>query len=99
VAEVAEVALSHSVSGPPSTDTYTLYDVMPEPAPSLPLQWTFRFPGEELAGRGVTVAVGVVLSMLFDHTGVAIGVFRSKTIVAWACTFVPVASPGFAWAV
>src|SRR5260370_23913776 len=70
---------------------------MPEPE-SLPCQATGKLAELSVAGRPGTELTGGVESIVFDHTGVAIAGFRSKTIDAWSLTVVPLASELFAFA-
>ena len=57
-----------------------VYVLMPDPT-SVPDQFRITFL-ETLAGKGSALLTGLVLSMVFSHSFVSIGTFRSKTIVA-----------------
>ena len=85
---------SHSVNGPPLSETKTSNEAIPEPpGSSWPDQETARWSRRRSGQR--QTPFGVPASMVFSTVGVSIGSFQSKTIVAMLVICVPDGSPAF----
>src|SRR5439155_1452570 len=81
VALVSVVFSRNGVKLPPSTDTSIEYDSI-SPTASVPLHEIGKSKVEVSAGKGFTVHVGRVLSMIFTTSLVSIGANTSNWIVA-----------------